>query len=79
MTEKARRERPDSEHAYYYNTETHEVEYGMLSPFTYRLGPYPTRRAAEHAREIAHARNEAWLAEEREWLHDDLEGDDEVE
>ncbi len=69
------RKSPDAEHAYYYNTETGEVEHGMLSSFTYRLGPYPTRAAAEHAREIARARNEAWELEDREW-NDDLDGED---
>lgn len=71
--------RPDQEHAYYYNTKTHEVEYGMLSSFTYRLGPYPTRKAAEHAHEIAQARNEAWNAEERRWHLDKLEEDDDTD
>ena len=66
---------PDAEHAYYYNTETGEVEHGMHSSFTNRLGPYPTKAAAEHAKEIARARNEAWELEDRQW-NDDLEEDD---
>lgn len=70
-----KRRNPDAEHAYYYNTETGEVEYGMQSSFTYRLGPYPTEAAARHAKEIARARNEAWEQEEKEW-RDDLEQDD---
>lgn len=72
-----RRKAPDAEHAYYYNTETGEVEHGMVSSFTNRLGPYPTRAAAEHAQEIAQARNEAWEQQNREW-DDDVEQDDEL-
>lgn len=71
----ARKKTPDAEHAYYYNTATGEVEYGMVSSFTNRLGPYPTRAAAEHAREIARARNEAWEMENQIWS-DDPEGEE---
>ena len=39
-----------------------------------RLGPYPTREAAENWRELAAARNEEWEEQERAW-----EGDDEDE
>lgn len=66
----SRQRKPDSEHAYYYNTETGEVEHGMVSSFTNRLGPYPTRAAAEHAQQIARARNEAWEMESKYWSDD---------
>ena len=32
-----------------------------------RLGPYPSREAAEHWKEQFDARNEAWDAEDEEW------------
>jgi hypothetical protein len=35
-----------------------------------RLGPYPTRDAAEHWKETADARNEAWEAADKEWEGD---------
>lgn len=37
-----------------------------------RLGPYPTRQAAENWRETAEARNETWEEQDRAWE----EGDD---
>jgi hypothetical protein len=36
-----------------------------------RLGPYPSRDAAEHWKERVEARNEKWDAEDREWEGDD--------
>lgn len=65
-----RRKAVDAEHAYYYNTETGEVEHGMISSFTNRLGPYPTREAALHAKEIARERNHEWDLENKEWDDD---------
>jgi hypothetical protein len=32
-----------------------------------RLGPYPSREAAEHWKERVEARNEAWDADDEEW------------
>jgi hypothetical protein len=32
-----------------------------------RLGPYPSREAAEHWKEQVEARNQAWEAEDEEW------------
>lgn len=32
-----------------------------------RLGPYPTREAAENWRETAAARNERWEEEDKRW------------
>jgi hypothetical protein len=36
-----------------------------------RLGPYPSREAAEHWKEIVEARNEAWDAADRSWSGED--------
>ena len=36
-----------------------------------RLGPYPSRDAAEHWKEQVEARNEAWEAADREWEGDE--------
>jgi hypothetical protein len=35
-----------------------------------RLGPYPSREAAEHWKEQFEARNEAWDKEDAEWEGD---------
>jgi hypothetical protein len=40
-------------------------------PPSRRLGPYPSRAAAEHWKEKVEARNEKWDAEDREWNGDD--------
>ena len=40
---------------WYYNTRTGDVEYGKLSSFTHRMGPYDTREDAERALKIAQA------------------------
>jgi hypothetical protein len=40
-------------------------------PADRRLGPYPTREAAEHWKERVDARNEAWDAADKEWEGDD--------
>lgn len=67
---------PDSEHAWYYNTTTHQVEHGMWSAFTDRIGPYPTQAAAEHALATAKSRNDAWRAQDREWHKGEREDDE---
>lgn len=36
-----------------------------------RLGPYPSKDAAEHWKESVDARNESWDAEDRAWEGDD--------
>jgi hypothetical protein len=36
-----------------------------------RLGPYPSREAAEHWKERVDARNETWDAEDRSWSGED--------
>lgn len=50
---------------FYFNVETGEVEQGKQSSWSSRLGPYPTREAAEHALETARRRNAAWDEEDR--------------
>lgn len=56
---------------FWVNLTTGEVEEGRLSPAAHRIGPYPTRDAAQHAFELAAARNEAWDAEDERWNDDD--------
>ena len=45
---------------YWYNINTHEVEEDRLSDWSQLIGPYKTRKEAEHALEKVRARNEAW-------------------
>ncbi len=52
---------------YWYNTETGEVEQGRQSSWVSRMGPYPTREAAQEALEKAARRTEAWEEEDRRW------------
>jgi hypothetical protein len=52
---------------YYYNLDTGEVEEGIVSDWTKRMGPYPTRAAAESAMERAAQRTEAWDEDDRRW------------
>jgi hypothetical protein len=40
-------------------------------PADRRLGPYPSREAAEHWKERVDARNEAWDAADKEWEGDE--------
>lgn len=57
----------DPERGFYYNLSTGEVEQGLQSSWTQRMGPYPTREAAQHALETAHRRTEAWDDDDRAW------------
>ena len=52
---------------FWFNPETREVEEGRVSPWTDRMGPYPTREAAQAALEKAEARTEAWDEADRRW------------
>ncbi|NTW38681.1 MAG: SPOR domain-containing protein [Cellulomonadaceae bacterium] len=52
---------------YWYNPSTGEVEHGRISPWTDRMGPYPTAEAARHALETARARSQDWDEEDRRW------------
>lgn len=57
--------------AYYYNTRTGEVEQGLVSDWTDRMGPYRTAEEAAHAMEIAARRNQQWDEADREWDGDE--------
>ncbi|MEV7972117.1 SPOR domain-containing protein [Cellulomonas sp. NPDC089187] len=50
---------------FYFNVETGEVEQGKQSSWSSRLGPYPTREAAEEALSTARQRTAAWDEEDR--------------
>ena len=51
---------------FYFNTKTHQVEVGKPSSWTHRMGPYPTREAAERALQIAQVRTQAWDEENKD-------------
>ncbi|GAB2601687.1 SPOR domain-containing protein [Pseudactinotalea suaedae] len=63
----------DPQTAYYFNTETSQVEQGYKSDWTSRMGPYRTREEAENALSIAARRNKEWERAEREWNDEDNE------
>lgn len=50
---------------YWVNLTSGEVEEGRLSPVANRMGPYATRRDAEHAFEKAAERTALWDEEDR--------------
>lgn len=56
---------------YWYNTTTGEVEQGRRSSWESRMGPYPTREAAQAALEKAARRTDAWEEEDRRWREGD--------
>lgn len=56
----------DPEETYWFNTRTGEVEEGMQSLALYRVGPFGTRREAEHALEKLAKQAKAWNDEEDE-------------
>lgn len=56
----------DSDEQWYYDTKTRTAVQGKQKGFQNRMGPYPTREAAEHALETAQARNEAADAADRD-------------
>ncbi len=58
-------ETPTTEDQYYYDTGTGEVQRGRGSSWSHRMGPYPTREAAQKALETARQRSEAWDEEDR--------------
>lgn len=67
-TDRTASEHPDE---FWVNLGTGQIEQGRQSPGLSRMGPYPTRAAAEHAFETAAARNEAWDEADRRWKDDD--------
>lgn len=56
---------------YWVDLATGAVERGRQSPGARRMGPYPTRQAAQHAFDTAASRNEAWDEADRRWNDDD--------
>lgn len=50
---------------FYYDVATGQVGRGKQSSWANRMGPYPTREAAEQALATARARTEAWDEEDR--------------
>ncbi|MEE6272673.1 SPOR domain-containing protein [Georgenia sp. MJ206] len=52
---------------YYFNLNTRQVEEGKVSGADDRMGPYPTREAAEAALLGAEARNDQWDEEDKAW------------
>ncbi|WP_149202865.1 SPOR domain-containing protein [Actinotalea subterranea] len=52
---------------FWFNPGTGEVEEGRVSPWTERMGPYPTRAAAQDALLRARARSDAWDEDDRRW------------
>ncbi|MFV0253968.1 MAG: hypothetical protein ACK5H2_11640 [Beutenbergiaceae bacterium] len=60
----------DPETAFYFNTATGEVEQGMVSDWTDRMGPYASYDEAARALQTAAERNRAWDEADREWDDD---------
>ncbi|GAT73280.1 hypothetical protein [Microbacterium hydrocarbonoxydans] len=49
---------------YWYNLETGEVEFGMISPSVDRVGPFDSEAEAARAPELLKERSRAWAEEE---------------
>lgn len=56
----------DDDQQWYFDTETRTAVQGKQRGFQNRMGPYPTREAAERALETARARNDAADAADRD-------------
>ncbi|MBT2486071.1 MULTISPECIES: SPOR domain-containing protein [unclassified Microbacterium] len=54
----------DGDHKYWYNLETGQVEFGMISPSVDRVGPFDTQAEAARAPEVLKERSRAWAEEE---------------
>lgn len=61
----------DDAEAWWFNPTTRQVERGRVSPWTDRMGPYPSREAAEHALEQARSRSTTWDDADRAWRGED--------
>lgn len=57
----------DDDDQWYYSVSDHSVRRGKDAPALDRMGPYPTKAAAEAALATVRARNEAADAADREW------------
>jgi hypothetical protein len=55
----------DDDKSWWFCLKHHAVEQGPGCAGKDRLGPYPTRDAAEHALETVQRRNEEWDAQDR--------------
>ncbi|BDR53127.1 hypothetical protein KIM372_10340 [Bombiscardovia nodaiensis] len=67
---------------WYFNTQTGQPELGKVSPLEQRMGPYPSREAAQEAWKIAKKRNKKWDEDTRKWKQawdGPAAGDDESE
>ena len=71
MTKPGESRKPEKEKGFYYNLETGEVEVGLVSDWTKRIGPYSTREAAAAALETAARRTRSWEEADREWRGED--------
>jgi hypothetical protein len=49
---------------FWFNLKTGAVEFGKLSPSSYRVGPFATRAEAERAIELLASRSQKWDEEE---------------
>ncbi|GAA3868598.1 hypothetical protein GCM10022381_09940 [Leifsonia kafniensis] len=56
----------DTEHQFWYNMRTGDVEQGFVSPSADRVGPFATREEASHALEKLRANSAKWAEEDRE-------------
>lgn len=52
--------------AFWFNLRTKSVEFGLLSPAIYRVGPFETEAEAERAIELLKERAEKWRDEDEE-------------
>ena len=59
-----------TETGYYYNVSTGQVEKGLVSSWTDRMGPYATEEDAAAALAKARDRSEAWDEADRKWEND---------
>ena len=49
---------------YWYNLDTRQVEFGMISPSDNRVGPFDAEADAAHAPELLKKRARAWADED---------------
>ncbi|BDR54758.1 hypothetical protein KIMH_08690 [Bombiscardovia apis] len=57
----------DQVNEWYFNTSSGQAEQGKLSPLEQRMGPYPSKEAAEQAWKIAQQRNKKWEEDNKKW------------
>lgn len=65
----------DGDAKYWYNSETGQVEFGMISPSVDRVGPFDTEAEAARAPEVLKERSRAWAEEEAAEQRWDVKGD----